>query len=65
MAGDLTRSTVLDDWFDRAAIERLWADHDARRRDNGLRLFSLTCLALWLGQVRDRTTTPMVPGVAA
>lgn len=65
MAGDLTRSKVLDDWFDRAAIERLWTDHDARRKDNGLRLFSLTCLALWLGQVRDRTTTPVVPGVAA
>lgn len=65
MAGELTRSRALDHWFDRAAIERLWADHDARRRDNGLKLFGLTCFALWLGQVRDRTTAPVAPGVAA
>ena len=35
-------------WVERDAVERLWREHHARAADHGLRLFTLTCLALWL-----------------
>ena len=38
----------MDDWFQRPAIDRLWRDHEAGSADNGLKLFGLTCLGLWL-----------------
>lgn len=45
VAGDL----LLGDrrWFDRAAVERLLADHAAGRADNGHRLWALVMLELW------------------
>jgi asparagine synthase (glutamine-hydrolysing) len=43
-----TTSRALLEWVDRAAVERLWAEHRARRRDNGFRLFGLACLGAWL-----------------
>jgi asparagine synthase (glutamine-hydrolysing) len=48
---DLGRAATsgLGDWFDPAAIERLWTEHKHRRRDHGLKLFGLVCLGLWHG----------------
>jgi asparagine synthase (glutamine-hydrolysing) len=45
LAGDL----LLGDrgWFERAAVERLLADHAAGRADNGHRLWTLVMLELW------------------
>ena len=43
-----TAHAVLGDWFDPVAVDRLWTEHHARRRDHGLKLFGLTCLGLWL-----------------
>jgi asparagine synthase (glutamine-hydrolysing) len=40
-------NAVMREWFDPAALERLWSDHHARRRDYGMALFGLTCLGLW------------------
>jgi asparagine synthase (glutamine-hydrolysing) len=34
-------------WFERAAVERLLADHGAGRADNGHRLWTLVMLELW------------------
>jgi len=34
-------------WFERAAVERLLADHAAGRADNGHRLWTLVMLELW------------------
>ena len=42
-----TSTARMREWFDAAALDRLWADHRARRRDHGLALFGLTCLGLW------------------
>jgi asparagine synthase (glutamine-hydrolysing) len=48
----LARAVTLDDamaeWFDRRAIDALWQRHQAKIEDNGLMLFGLTCLGLWL-----------------
>jgi asparagine synthase (glutamine-hydrolysing) len=43
-----TSNDVLGEWFDPIAVDRLWVEHRARRRDHGLHLFGLTCLGLWL-----------------
>jgi asparagine synthase (glutamine-hydrolysing) len=50
LAREATSDRVLGQWFDAAAIRRLWDDHRARRRDNGFKLFGLTCLGLWMEQ---------------
>jgi asparagine synthase (glutamine-hydrolysing) len=49
---ELARQATLEgpvlDWLDLAKIESLWRDHDEGRRDNGLKLFGIACLGLWL-----------------
>ncbi|NCA70772.1 MAG: asparagine synthase (glutamine-hydrolyzing) [Sphingobacteriia bacterium] len=50
-ARDTLASPRLHEWVRPQAIESLWREHAARRRDHGLTLFGLMCLALWL----DRT----------
>lgn len=45
---EMTMGAPMLEWFEPAAIERLWSDHHAHRRDNGFKLFTLLCLALWL-----------------
>ena len=47
---EATSPRVLGDWFDAAAIRRLWDDHRARKHDNGFKLFGLVCLGLWMEQ---------------
>lgn len=42
-----TSTAEMREWFDAAALDRLWSEHRARRRDHGLALFGLTCLGLW------------------
>jgi asparagine synthase (glutamine-hydrolysing) len=44
----VTLEGPLTDWVEPRAVESLWAQHLGRRRDNGLKLFGLTCLGLWL-----------------
>jgi len=50
LAKMVTYDDVLMEWFDRDAIDMLWRNHRARTEDNGLKLFGLTCLGLWLRQ---------------
>jgi asparagine synthase (glutamine-hydrolysing) len=45
-----TAADVVGEWFDPAAVDRLWTEHRARRRDHGLKLFGLTCFGLWRTQ---------------
>ena len=51
---DLARAATHDEalgrWFDRRAIDELWRAHSTRSEDNGLKLFGLACLGLWLRQ---------------
>ncbi|TVQ85346.1 MAG: asparagine synthase (glutamine-hydrolyzing) [Chromatiaceae bacterium] len=47
-AGDTLALPRLHEWVRPEAIVRLWAEQDAGRRDHGLKLFGLLCLALWL-----------------
>ncbi len=41
-------SPRLCEWFDAAQIERLWRDHESMRADNGLKLFGLMTLGLFM-----------------
>ncbi|MBY0550369.1 MAG: asparagine synthase (glutamine-hydrolyzing) [Candidatus Obscuribacterales bacterium] len=45
---DLLMDPFVREWFNRSAIEAILRDHDAGRRDNGLKIFGLVCLVLWL-----------------
>ena len=49
-ARDTLSSPRLHAWVRPAAIETLWREHNGLRRDHGLKLFGLVCLALWLDQ---------------
>jgi asparagine synthase (glutamine-hydrolysing) len=49
-ARDRLASRALDNWFDRRELDRLWADHEARKADNGYKLFGLMTLSVWLDQ---------------
>jgi len=48
---DTLFSGVMADWFDAAEVRRLWADHELKRRDNGLKLFGLLAVGLFLESV--------------
>ncbi len=50
-AHDVLASPGLHEWIRPDAIDRLWRDQDARRRDNGLKLFGLMSLSLWLNRL--------------
>jgi len=48
MARRITHEGPLLDWLNPEAMAKLWDDHKSRRQDNGLKLFGLLCLGLWL-----------------
>lgn len=48
IARDVTLGSALTEWFDKNTVESLWKDHLSGRRDNGLKLFGLLYLGLWL-----------------
>jgi asparagine synthase (glutamine-hydrolysing) len=50
-ARSATSSDEMAEWLDAREIERLWREHLVGRRDNGLKLFGLTCLGLWMKQL--------------
>jgi len=39
---------LMQEWFHRPAIEKLWQEHLDHSRDHSLKLFGLTCLGLWM-----------------
>ncbi|MCQ8103104.1 asparagine synthase (glutamine-hydrolyzing) [Methylomonas sp. SURF-2] len=43
-----TLDTPLTEWLNGAVIESLWRDHENKVSDNGLKLYGLVCLGLWL-----------------
>jgi asparagine synthase (glutamine-hydrolysing) len=46
----VTHEGPLLDWLNRDAMTKLWQDHKSGRQDNGLKLFGIVCLGLWLEQ---------------
>jgi asparagine synthase (glutamine-hydrolysing) len=46
--------SCMHDWFKKKELDRLFFEHQQKLRDNGLRLFGLTCLAVWLRQVAEK-----------
>lgn len=54
LAYDASTNGKMTEWFQRRAIDELWTEHRANRRDNGLKLLGLACLGLWLQQDRHR-----------
>jgi asparagine synthase (glutamine-hydrolysing) len=49
-AHDALNSPRLREWIRADAIDALWRDQAERRRDNGLKLFGLITLSLWLNR---------------
>jgi len=47
---DIIRSDKTKAFFNRSYIERLLAEHDRGKADNGLKLYGILCLGLWLKQ---------------
>jgi asparagine synthase (glutamine-hydrolysing) len=41
---------AMSEWFESAFIESLWTRHRRGEEDNGLKLYGLTCLGLWMSQ---------------
>jgi asparagine synthase (glutamine-hydrolysing) len=57
MGTDLLLDGRLEDrgLFNRAAVERLWNEHQSGRRDHRHRIWSLLMLELWFRQFADNT----------
>ena len=41
-------SSAMLQWFDRPRLEQLWTEHERKQRDNGLKLFGLLTVGLFL-----------------
>lgn len=50
LARAATSSTQISNWIEPSVVENLWREHETRKKDHGYRLFTLTCLGLWLEQ---------------
>lgn len=50
LARSVLKGNELRRWFRQEAIDRLWSEHLAKRRDNGLKLFGLVALGLWMAE---------------
>ncbi|MDC1213966.1 asparagine synthase (glutamine-hydrolyzing) [Rhodospirillales bacterium] len=50
LARAATSSAQIANWIEPSAVENLWREHETRKQDHGYRLFTLTCLGLWLEQ---------------
>jgi hypothetical protein len=48
MCDSILADPVLTDWLDPVALRALLGEHITRRSDNGLKLFGLMWLALWM-----------------
>ena len=53
-----TLAGPLTEWVEPRVVESLWAQHLARRRDHGLKLFGLACLGLWLEDLAAASPAP-------
>lgn len=45
---DTLFSAPMRQWFDQTAMQQLWSDHERKRRDNGLKLFGLLTVGLFV-----------------
>lgn len=48
LAREIMKDDCMTQWFAPAELDRLWDEHERKKRDNGLRLLGLTLLGLWL-----------------
>jgi len=49
-------SKIFRDWFRQEAIQKLWKSHENGEADNGLKLFGLLCLSIWMEQFWQNRT---------
>jgi asparagine synthase (glutamine-hydrolysing) len=54
---DMLFSQPMLQWFDRGQLQRLWDQHDRMQRDNGLKLFGLLTVAMFI----ESSSTPQSP----
>lgn len=55
---DTLFSERMRQWFDAGELRRIWDDHEQRRRDNGLKLFGLMSVGLFLDGATRATSSP-------
>lgn len=53
MGREITLDTSLEAWFVKKEIENLWQEHLSGHKDQGLKLFGLTCFGLWLNHYQS------------
>jgi asparagine synthase (glutamine-hydrolysing) len=53
-------SESMRGWFEAGAVQRLWVDHQAMRRDNGLKLFGLLTVGLFIESCSGPRRQPIV-----
>jgi len=57
-------SSGMRAWFDTDRIRRLWSEHEGKTRDNGLKLFGLLTVGLFLDSVAQAKRDQSAPRVA-
>jgi asparagine synthase (glutamine-hydrolysing) len=65
---EMCRATLFSgrmaQWFDARQLERLWAEHERKERDNGLKLFGLLTVGLFL-EAAARQPVPQAEALPA
>ena len=54
MAQDVLFSAPMHEWFDEAGLRALWRQHERMERDNGLKLFGLLTVGLFLRSAAEQ-----------
>jgi len=58
LAQDVLSSGPMREWFDEAGLQALWRQHETRERDNGLKLFGLVTVGLFLRSAAEQGAAP-------
>jgi asparagine synthase (glutamine-hydrolysing) len=65
LARDVLFSGPMRDWFDDAGMQALWREHESMQRDNGLKLFGLLTVGLFLRAAGERGAAAQATGPVA
>jgi asparagine synthase (glutamine-hydrolysing) len=63
LAQDVLHSAPMREWFDDAALQALWRQHERMERDNGLKLFGLLTVGLFLRSAHE-AAQPAAPALS-
>ena len=58
---DVTLGSKILNHVEKEPIEKLWHEHLSKKKDNGLKLFGLLCLGIWLMRHSANSGSRAVP----